>query len=491
MATGKPGITGILKFGLAAMLFGGAGVAHAQHIWIEPRAEAKISYTDNSTLVDTDRIADTVLDVSPGLNMRIEGAHVKGAVDYAYDYLYFLSDGTTDDRHSLFGLVDAEVWEDHLTLSGRASMRETFIDRGAAQSQSPANRSANRRLVQNYTGTATLKGGLRDFADWRANYRYGLTLTPADNLDDETLTSYFSDSRTQEISVTIGSGKRFNNLEWTLYGVRNTVTRNLDVNDYLSESASAELWYKFNRRFAVVGSIGLSRNSFENSAMANDGGLTWEAGFRWTPGRKLDLSVRRGEDGPRKTWNVRLQHFFSTHLDLSATYTDTLSANSLVLNGSLQGYQFDENGGIVDQDGVPVDESTLNFSLSDVDFRRRFANTVLTWRHRRNEVFVSANNEWRTYDNDTGTAKTWGVSSGFRHKITAQSKLSGTISYRRSRFEDSVRVDSYIVGGLDWSKTLSRYFKTSLAFEHNKRMSSEAGQDLLENTLTWYLRGTF
>ncbi|MCJ9430368.1 TIGR03016 family PEP-CTERM system-associated outer membrane protein [Kordiimonas marina] len=489
MASGKP-IFGLIRGGLAAGLALSSHAAWAQHIWVEPRAEAKLALTDNATLVDTGRISDAVLDISPGINMRIEGRKTKGAIDYSYDYLYFMSDKSTDQRHHLFGLIDAEVWEDHLTVNGRASVQEMFIDRGAGLSNTIANRSANRRTVQNYTTDAILKGGFRDFADWRLSYRFGLMLSPADNLNDPTLTAHFSDSETHEFVGSIGSGDRFNNLEWTISANRSTVIRSLAVANYLNESVKGEFWYKFNRHFAIVGSLGYTKNNFQTSALAANG-RAWEVGARWTPGQKLDLTVRRGKEGKRSTWYVRLQHFFSARINVTATYTDTLSAMSLVMNDSLQGYKFDQSGGIVDPSGITVDNSTPNFSLSDVDFRRRFANVVLTWQKRRSQIYFSANNEWRTYDNATGTAKTWGISGGLKHNIDENSKLSGTLSYRRSRFENSVRVDNYIVGGLDWSRTLSRYFKLSVSVNHSERLSNTAGGNLRENTLTMYLRGTY
>lgn len=464
--------------------------AHAQHIWIDPRFEAKAAFTDNATLVDTDRQADAVFNVSPGLNMRIESARVKGAVDYSWDYLYFVSDKSEESRHNLFGLIDAEVWEDHLTVSARASARQTFIDRGAGLSNTIANRSANRRLVQNYTTSANLKGGLRDYADWKLSYRYGLTLSPADNLDDETLTVNFSDSETHEFSASLGSGYRFNNFEWRLAASRRDVYRSLDVNNYLYENASAEIWYKFNRHISVVGEYGYSKNNFQSESLAADGTF-WNAGFRWNPGPKLDLTLKRGKEGNRKTWYGRFQYFFGVRMDIAVSYTDTLSSNAIVLNDNLQTYSFSGDDGIIDTSGLPIDETDPNFSLSDVDFRRRSTSAVLTWRHKRSQVYLNVNNEWRTFDDESGTAKTAGASLGFKHKISQKTNLSGTLSYRRSRFEDSFRIDNYIVAEVNWTKTLSRYVKAGISADHSERISNEDGADLVENTLTLYLRGTF
>lgn len=474
------------------------GVAHvgcatavsAQHIWVDPRTETKVTFSDNVDLTNANRVSGFVLNASAGLNTRIEGRKLKGALDYAADYYYFLNDGGTDLRHSMFGVLDAEIIRDHLSINTRASLRQVFLSQSDSISHSSANRSDNRRLIQNYTGSALLKGGMRDFADWRINYRYGLTLSEADNLDDETLPVNFSDSQTHEIQASIGSGYRFNNLEWRLFGTSRTVIRSLDVNDYRNDQVGAEVWYKFNRHFAVVGSVSHSANNFQTAVLSEDG-FGWEGGIRWTPGRKLDLTVRHGRVGTRETWSARMQYLFTTRFDFAGSYTDTLSADSLVLNDNLGTFQFNEDQGITDNQGLPVDERDPRFTLSDVDFRRQNAAGVFTLRKKRTQIYLSGNMEWRTYDDGTGQSSSWGASTGFRHRINRTTNLHGTFSYRRSRFEDQSRVDNYIVGNLQWNKIMSRYFKLTFSLDHSERLSNLPGEDIMENAITVHLRGTF
>lgn len=475
--------------GLALTLLA-SSAAFAQHVWFDPRLELKLGVSDNSELTEADRRFDGVLNVSPGLNTRIEGHRLQAAIDYSYDYLYFLSDGGDEGRHNLFGTLDAEVIDDHFNITSRGSLRQVFLDRGGAFSNSIVNRTTNRRLVQTYTAKGTAKGGFRDFADWLASYRFGLTLSPADDLTDDTISARFSDTTTHEFAASIGSGDRFNNLEWRISGSSQKSLRSLDVNDYENERVAGELTLKFNRHFQLLGAYGVTRNSFELEELSADGSF-WDAGFRWTPGPKLDVTVKAGEEGVRQTWFGRLQYFFGLRLDLLATYTDTLTSNSIVLADNLQSFQFNDQQGIIDGQGLPIDESDPNFSLTDVDFRRQNANAVLTWRHKRSQVYVSGNMEWRTFDDGSGMASTWGVSSGFDHKINEHTDLTGTISYRQSRFEDSIRVDNYYVANLDWSRTLSRDFTFSVQYSHTQRQSNEQGADLMENALTLYLRGTF
>ena len=480
-----------LSFGLFLLAGGSdASVAGGEHWWVDTRAEARATATDNAFLTEANRFSDLVLNVSPGLNARWESKRITAGVDYALDYFYFFSDQTTDVRQSGFATLDAEVIEDHLSIVGRASLREKFLSQRGAISNNFANRTDNRRLLQNYTGSAILKGGLRDVADWRISYRYGLGRSDADNLLDETLPVNFSDTISNEIVGSITSGKRFNNFVWRLFLNSSRVTRNLEVNDFRNERAGGEITYKFNRFFQVLGSAGFSRNDFQSVILRQDG-FTWEAGFRWTPGRKLDMTVLTGREGTRKTWSADVQYFFSPRLVFTGNYRDILSANTIVTNNSLQDFGFDENLGISNSSGLPIDETDPIFTLSDVDFRRQSARAGFTLRQMRTKMSLTANYERRTFDDGTGTATSIGLSYTFDRQITKRSSIKGRTSYRRSRFEGETRVDNYITASLDWTTTLSRYFKAAIGFNHSERQSSAQGSDLEENALTVYLRGTF
>lgn len=464
--------------------------ASAQHIYIDPRAEVRVTGTDNANLTNTDRQYDAVLNSAAGLGARIDGHRLRLAVDYSLDHFYFLSDGTDDVRQNLFGTLDAEVWENHLTVNGRASLRQQFLDQRGSLSGSAANRTANRRLVQAYTGTGIFRTGIRDYADLRVTYRLGLERSPADNLQDETLPINFSDSTSQEWNINLGSGERFRNFQWDLFASRSTVSRSLDVNDFRVERYGGRVTFKLNRFFQVFGSLSGSSNDFQNEVLAQQG-FGWDAGFRWTPGPKLDVTGSFGKEGNRNVWTGRVQYFFSARFDFTGSYTDQITANTIVSNDNLNRLSFDQEFGIVNTEQLPIDETDPTFSFSDVDFRRRNATGTFTLRHKRTTTFLSGSYEWRTFDDDSGTGRTWGGTLGTDHEINEKTSLSARLSFRQSLFEDGVRVDEFITGNLSWTKTVSRYFRLALSYDHTQRLSNQPGEDLIENALTLYLRGTF
>ncbi len=462
----------------------------AQHIYIDPRAEVRVTGTDNANLSSTDREYEAVLNSAAGLNARIDGHRLRLALDYSLDHFYFITDGTDDLRQNMFGTLDAEVWENHLTINGRASLRQQFLDQRGSLSGSAANRTANRRLVQAYTGTGIFRSGIRDYADLRITYRIGIERSPADNLEDETLPINFSDSTSQEWTASLGSGDRFRNLQWELFGTRSIVKRSLDVNNFRSDSYGGRLTFKFNRFFQLNGSVSGNSNDFQNAVLAQQG-LGWNAGFRWTPGPKLDLSGSYGKVGNRDTWNGLLQYFFSARFDFRGSYTDVITANTIVSNDNLNRLSFNDELGITNTEGLPIDETDPTFSFSDVDFRRRLASGTFTLRHKRTTSFLTGNYEWRTFDDDSGTGRSWGLTLGTDHQINEKTSLNARLSFRQSLFEDRVRVDDFFVGNVSWSKTVSKYFRLAVSYDHTQRRSNQAGLDLVENALTLYLRGTF
>lgn len=464
--------------------------AQAQHIYVDPRAEVRVTGTDNATLVETNREYEAVLNSAIGINTRIDGNRLRLALDYSLDHFYFITSDTDEFRQNAFGTLDAEVWEDHLTINGRASLRQQFIDQRGSLSGSAANRTANRRLVQEYTATSIFRTGLRDYADFRLTYRLGLQRSPADNLTDDTLPINFSDSTSHEFTASLDSGDRFRNFQWRFFADSSRVIRSLDVNDFRKERAGGEITLKPNRHLQFFGNINVTSNDFQNAILAEDG-FGWETGIRWTPGGKLDGSVSFGKEGARSVWYGSLQYFFSARLDFTGSYTDRITANTIVSNDTLNSLSFNSELGITNTENLPIDETDPNFSFSDVDFRQRSAVGTFTLRQKRTTSFLSGNYEWRTFDNDSGTGQAWGITAGTEHKINEKTSLNARLSFRQSLFEDGVRVDDFIVGNLSWEKTISRYFRFAVSYDHSQRLSNLEGENLRENAITLYLRGTF
>ncbi len=458
---------------------------------IEPRIEVGTTFSDNVNLQENDRASDLVLRASPGINLRGKGKRFEGSLDYAADFLWFLSDGDTDVRHNLFGLANAEVIRDRFFLSGRATVQETFLNREDGFSGNIANRSGNRQVVQTYTGEALFQGRFQNLANWSLEYEFGLTFSPADDLDDDSLTTFFSDSVSHEVTALVDSGERFRNIRWQAFANARRVNRSIDeAGSFRDDRAGVDLTYYLTREFALVGSAGISNNDFNIFLLDNDG-FFWNAGFLWNPSDRLTLTGRSGRDGGRTTFSGNLFHRLSKRINIEANYTDELSTNSLILNDNLDTFNFNNQFGIVDGNGRTLNNIDPSFTLSDVDFRRRIGSVRLEWFRKRTTFFVTGDAEWRTFDNDTGTARTFGGSVGYDRNLDRKTTLRIAASYRRTEFENSERVDNFILGSVSWTRRLSRHLNVSVAYNYSDRLSNEAGQDIRENAISAFIRGTF
>ncbi len=475
-------LTGIFSF---------SSPAYTQSLQIDPRLDMQATYTDNVTLLETGGTSDYVLSASPGLNIRGKSARIEASVDYWFEQLWFGRSGETDRRHYLYGLLDAEIWKDHLTMTARAGVSPTFLDRQQSLSGSSANISTNRRTVQNYAVAGKYSGRISNFANMSASYEFGLSLSPADNLNDETLPLNFSDSETQRFRANIGSGKRFRHFEWAVSAMSHRVSRSLDVNNFRSDVYLAEAWYKLNRKLSFVGAVGETRNDFVTDALGQQG-FKWDVGMQYVPSLAADFLVRYGKEGQRETWNFKASTLFNRRTELKVSYIDILSATALNSNDALNAYTLDTRLGIVDGNGLPVDVTDPSFSLSDTDFRSKTWKVFLKWLHKRDTVYFSGSRELRTFDDLTrGDSLSWNIAAGWDHKINPRSDIGFNASFRRSSFEGQTRKDDYILASLEYKTNLYRNVIAALSLNHSERFSNVEGGDLAENAISLYIRSTF
>lgn len=456
----------------------------------EPRAEASASFTDNVTLTDTNRQSDIVLGVSPGISIRRQGPRLTASLDYSVDLLYFINSDETDDRQNLFGLINLEVIEDHLQFEGRASLRETFVDRSGGLSGSIANLSSNRQLVQTYTGTSTYQTRLANWADINTRYTFTAQFSSADDLDDTTQTINFSDTQSHDFVHEVSTGERFGRLNIRAQLAARRVFRSLDVNNFRDDTAFLEVGYRVKRNFNIRASAGYAENNlvfFNNQ----EDGLLWNAGFTWNPSRRSALSVDLGREGNRSTANINFNFQPTRRITVTGRYLDQIQAVTFELAQGVQSLEFDEDFGVVTQGGLPASSINPTFTLSDVDFRQKIFSITAQWRNRRNRYFINASSEERRFDDGSGTSETWGVSQGLVHQINPRDEISVSSSFRRNIFETGDRVDDFYRATIEYKSVLSRFFIGAVTYNFSYRNSNVQTADLLENSLTLYLRVAF
>ncbi len=461
-----------------------------QDLQIDTRAEAKIAVSDNVYLTEDDELSDLVVSVSTGINIRHKSTRMNVAFDYNIDYLKFNRDGKTDIRHSMFGTSSVEIIEDHLFWSGRAGVKQSFLDGTGSFSGSIANRTENRKTIQSYLGKLNWRDKITNIANVSASYEIGATLSPADNIADDTIATNFSDTFSHIVTVSADSGKLFHNFEWRLNLNDTRIKRSLNIPDYEDRKIGGEIWYRPNRFFAVSAGGGHHENNAQTDKLKLNGTYK-ELGVQLTPGPKLSLYGKRVFEPTNNKWEAQLRYILTTRVDVSANYSDEVSSNALVLQDNLKNLQFSDTYGIQDASGIPIDESNFGFTLSDTDFRRKQSAVTMKWRNMRNNAYIRVSKERRIFDNAGGDSKSRGVTVGWDRKINRLTNLKAAVSYRENSFIEIDRRDNYRTANIDWVKTLSRYYTAAVILTHSKRNSSQTGSNLKENSVTVYIRGQF
>jgi len=466
--------------------------ANIPTVEISPRFNTEAVYTDNVFLTprNADQQSDVVLTLSPGVNVAIDGRRIKTSVDLSYDYLIFLRENTTETRERATALIDAEIVDNQVFAEIRASVQPTFLDRAQSLSGSNANISENRRLVQNYSGAVRYDSRFRDVLTWSARYSYGLQLSPADDTDDTTINTPFSDSENEAMSLTISTGERFGRYRFTARGRRSVVSRSLVDTRFVENTATGEIGYRFSRQLEVFGEAGVSSNSLVSEAAGGDG-FTWSAGLNWNPSRRSRFSGRYGQAGARTTASASGTFELGRRTSVTLDYVDEVTANSFLQNAGLTNLLFDDRLGITDQSGIPIDQSNPNFTLSDIDFRRRSVSGSVRWRNLRTTLFVNGSYEERIFDNESGVSQNWGVTGGIDRRLTERSDFRATVSYRQNIFEGDLRTDDVVIATAEYFYSFSRYFVASFGYDFSLRSSNDANGDLLENAVRLEIRGVF
>jgi len=457
---------------------------------IELRGEISLVATDNVRLTAGEGESDLVIGATPGINIRARSNRFEASVDYSMNYFYFLDQNKEDIRHNLFGLVGLDVVENAFRIEGRASIRQTFIDRAAGLSGSQANLTDNRRIVQTYSGLAQFQQAVSNWADIAVDYTYSLQQSTADDLDDDSLTINFSDTQSHQVNTRISSGDRFNRIGWVIFASGRRSNRNLDSRQFVDDRAGLEVSYDVTRDLEVYATAGYTDNNLVELILREDG-FTWSGGFRYTPSRRTNLDISYGREGDREIWDGRFSSQLTRRIRLSASYVDRIEANSFQLASDVTNLQFSEDVGIVTENGLPVSTTDPAFSLSDVDFRQRRARLALTWRGRRTTAFVSGDWERRRFDDGSGTSLTWGGNTGVSRRLSRTAEVDLSFNFRRSRFEGSARSDDVYGARFGYQKTISRYFLGGFSYSFSRRDSNVSAGNLEENAVAVFLRGTF
>lgn len=413
---------------LALLLLSGSTAVHAERWEFTPTLMLREIYSDNIALVETDPQADWVTEVTPGFALRGQNDLLRLNFSANAQNLYY-RDGAANDG-------DKSQSNPQLQLSSTTTLIPGFL-------YFDANGNAGQRIISqnsqlSYDNIA-LSGDRTDYASYtlapyiKFQSRSGINLEAraergVNRYDSEAAESddYLSDANSENYRFVLDNSAMLTGLHWRLYANRRYLDREDDeLSDPDFRQAQLDLSYQASGALALIARAGRSENTL--GGYDNDRNGNYSAGgFRWSPSRRLNLSVMSGSNyrdaeinwkpsrrtdlmvgyrdsdvgliiGPswRASFKMRGRQIYST-----LGYDEEVTTEQqLVLDGTETVPLRDPQGNIVIDPvtNQPIIVIRNRYAIADDEFERHRATFTLGWQGRKSLIALTASQEERTY----------------------------------------------------------------------------------------------
>ncbi len=291
------------------------------------------------------------------------------------------------------GVNNQETLYPGLAASSRFDLlkNRVFVTAGARYGQQINNPSGallldnsilnnNRVNYQNYSAGITWQQKYGRFASSIATYTVSQTRTQS---------VLYSDSQAQNLSLAVNNGSSFRNIIWGMQysQARSRYQGNLGP---VYERLSANLGYRFSRKFSLIYTVGRENNRIVQQGLAADRDYTyWYITANYSPTVRTQFSARYGRRFFGETYTLSLTHR-ARRGNWNLAYTEDVSTRArveaeerafLVVDGSGQPLLDPVTGlpiVLVDLFPVLVDDSFISRNLTLTNSMRSRRTTITT-----------------------------------------------------------------------------------------------------------------
>lgn len=446
-------------------------------------ASASETFSDNiDQAPDGERESGLVTRAGPNISIRGESARVTAGFDGSLAGVHQI--GGNNEGFSLdpriAGTSTTEVSPDLVFFDLRAAASRQLLNSRRATSASGAS-TGNRDFVATMTASPYVVHRLGDFANVEWRYSFSPVLVDAGNR---------SNVYSHDASLTVDSGPDFTSFGWTW---RNTVGEEVrsKASDITTANTDLGLRYALWRGFALLGGIGYEYRTGDEDREDNFDGITWRAGFSWTPHPDLSLQSTYGRRQNNESADASLYYRLGPKTTLRASYVEALETSQRRAISALGRLTIDPvTGELIDEaTGQPFDEDDL-FTFEDETVRTRTLRLSADHRSGRNTFRLSS----LAGTSDGGSR---GDEEFYQARATWGRPLSPTIgftasaAYQRSEFEDEDRTDDtyHLSAGLTYQ--LSSDAQAFASYSFQTRDSTDNDSSFFENAVTVGFRITF
>lgn len=298
---------------------------------VVPTFSISESITDNRDLRSTDKQAEAITTISPGVRISSRSGRVQGTLDYSLNALVYARESSRNAvQHALAASFLAEVVENHAFVDTRASISQQSISAFGVQSPSFTTSNANRTEVRTLTVSPFLRGKLGDLADLDARATWGVTSSGGSRAADSSNTSIslrasggrgpigWSTSVSESTSDFDGGRKtKQGHSDFSVsYRLNSEYRANVRIARDSNDILATQQQYTTSRGGGLDWTPNPDlRASVRVARETTDGGLTpqpdrttWGGGLNWAPTPRTNISVESDRRFFGNSRNISFQH---------------------------------------------------------------------------------------------------------------------------------------------------------------------------------------
>ena len=246
---------------------------------LELRLGATQTFTDNVDLTTTDKRADAITRLSPGLRWVSRAGRVRGFVDYSLNTQTYARNGSTDLRNALAANATTELLERRAYLDAQAVISQQSLNPLDAQSVDSQLGRSNRTEVRTLGLTPRVQGRLGDVAQWDASVGYQTSHATSSSV------SSFSSTTSQ---VRLGNGEALTALRWSMQAAH--VTRSFSAGrSTVEDSLRGVLDYRVNHELSAGAIVGWESTDIISAARETH--ITRGLRLSWIPSERTQLNA--------------------------------------------------------------------------------------------------------------------------------------------------------------------------------------------------------
>ncbi len=433
-------------------------------------------YTSNVDLEpDAEKDSALITRLSPRVQYRKRGGGHVTAINFS---------GTL--RHQTAG--EDEGYNFDIDAAATSTMElindRIFVDLGASLSQqvlssSLANSEANQRLVQIYRFSPVYRTRIGSYADGEVRY----------SLNQVFLEEDVSDETQHVLSAILGSGDRFDRVNWSLSGFGAESVRD-SANDISRYEIEASGEYGVSRYLFVDGAAGYQ--SFDDRASTKFDKPIWQVGVRLRPSKKLNWRIGYGLRDDDHSVSMDMRYEIGTRTTFSMGYHEGLSTAQERLTRNLTSIGFDqEQDTIIDSrtetafnpktDPFDIDDSTDRVKRFDVRFRHRQKRNLFTFSGTLADEIKQGTGE---EESNLRFDFTW------RRKLRRDLDMSLSLGFERIDF-DTGQQDDEILASTSVDYRLTSDLNLSASYFFRNQTSDNPQSEFTDHRLTVGVRKKF